>query len=249
MLFASRLSAKISITDLAQGRIVITSAQIFTPRLNLYKETAKAKPNFQFVIDSLASKDTTSKSSLTLAINSLVVRHGSVAWNQWDTARKTSFDTHHLQLSDISSHIIIYRAGGDSLNAVLKNLSVNEASGIKVTSLSMKVTGNKNGYWLRDMQLSMPGSEVTIPHASMLTDKVTARRQYDCRLSASHIAFRDIAAFYPKFKNPISNFFSRPLCQEVTNCCVSALSLLMFCHRLTIWVTSALLTLALLLMG
>ena len=49
MLFASRLSAKISITDLAQGRIVITSAQIFTPRLNLYKETAKAKPNFQFV--------------------------------------------------------------------------------------------------------------------------------------------------------------------------------------------------------
>lgn len=200
MLFASRLSAKISITDLAQGRIVITSAQIFTPRLNLYKEAAKAKPNFQFVIDSLASKDTTSKSSLTLAINSLVVRHGSVAWNQWDTARKTSFDTHHLQLSDISSHIIIYRAGGDSLNAVLKNLSVNEASGIKVTSLSMKVTGNKNGYWLRDMQLSMPGSEVTIPHASMLTDKVTGRRQYDCRLSASHIAFRDIAAFYPKFK-------------------------------------------------
>ena len=80
MLWASRLSAKFSYTDLARGKITITSAQVFTPKLNLYKENAAAKPNFQFVVDSLASKDTTHKSRLNLAIISLIIRHGKVAW-------------------------------------------------------------------------------------------------------------------------------------------------------------------------
>jgi hypothetical protein len=71
MLWTSRLSAKFSYTDLVQGRVTITSAQIFTPKFNLYQENASTKPNFQFVLDSLASKDKSQKSHLNLAINSL----------------------------------------------------------------------------------------------------------------------------------------------------------------------------------
>ena len=71
MLKASRISAKFSYLELMKGRISITSAQIFGLNANLYKRNAEAKPNFQFVLDSLASKDTTQHTPLNLAISSL----------------------------------------------------------------------------------------------------------------------------------------------------------------------------------
>ncbi len=53
------LSAKIDYIAATQGKISVSSAQIFGLRANLYRQTAKSPANFQFVLDSLASKDTT----------------------------------------------------------------------------------------------------------------------------------------------------------------------------------------------
>ena len=81
MLRVSRISVKIDLLALANGEIEITSAQFFGLQANLYKATADSKPNFQFVVDSLASKDTTKqKTPLNLQINSLIIRNGSVSW-------------------------------------------------------------------------------------------------------------------------------------------------------------------------
>ena len=59
MLTASRLSAKIDIVALMNGNIAISSAQIFGMKGAFYKKADADAPNFQFVLDSLASKDTT----------------------------------------------------------------------------------------------------------------------------------------------------------------------------------------------
>ena len=56
MMLSARIAAKIDVAALAKGRIVVNSAQLFSPRLTLYQTSAEAKPNFQFVLDSLASK-------------------------------------------------------------------------------------------------------------------------------------------------------------------------------------------------
>ena len=60
---ASRLSAKASIPALLRGKISVSSAQIFGLHADLYKVSADDKPNFQFVLDSLASKDSFSLST------------------------------------------------------------------------------------------------------------------------------------------------------------------------------------------
>ena len=59
MLRVSRISVKINPMALANGQIEVTSAQFFGLHADLYKATATAKTNFQFVVDPLASKDTT----------------------------------------------------------------------------------------------------------------------------------------------------------------------------------------------
>ena len=68
LIYASRLSAKIDYMAATQGKISVSSAQIFGLRANLYRQTAKSPANFQFVLDSLASS--TSLSTCTSEVSS-----------------------------------------------------------------------------------------------------------------------------------------------------------------------------------
>ena len=68
MFYATRISASIDYIPLFEGKISISSAQLFGLNAHLYKQTAESKPNFQFVLDSLASKDTTEHTPLDLRI-------------------------------------------------------------------------------------------------------------------------------------------------------------------------------------
>lgn len=97
MLAASRVSVKFDYLPLAQGRVVISSTQLFGLDANLYKETAESKPNYQFLLDSLASKDTTQHTPLDLAIRSLVIRRGSLAYRQRDIAPRNG----HFSFTDL----------------------------------------------------------------------------------------------------------------------------------------------------
>ncbi len=195
MLWVSRISAKFSYTDLARGKISITSAQVFTPRFNLYKEKATTKPNFQFVLDSLASKDTTHKSRLNLAINSLIIRHGKVAWNRWDKPRLKTFDTNHLNISEISSHIVFNIVDGNSYHALLKKLSLHEASGLDINSLSFKAEATKQSVSIDNFSLVLPGTEITIPHVEASNGK--GARSFVLTLALSRVTPSDFRAFAP----------------------------------------------------
>ena len=106
MLLASRMSVKIDPLALAEGKISISSAQLFGANGRFYKRNAESKPNYQFVLDSLASKDTTSTSPLDLRINSLIIRRSSILYDQGDIPKTDGlFNPHHLRISNISANI------------------------------------------------------------------------------------------------------------------------------------------------
>ncbi len=66
--------------------------------------------NIQFMLDSLASKDTTQHKPLDLRIGSVIIRHGSIAYNQRDIASAAGvFSPQHIGISNLSatSHCII----------------------------------------------------------------------------------------------------------------------------------------------
>ena len=86
MIYATRLSAKVDILPLKDGKISISSAQLSCLRANIYRQNAKSDMNIQFMLDSLASKDTTQHKPLDLRIGSVIIRHGSIAYNQRDIA-------------------------------------------------------------------------------------------------------------------------------------------------------------------
>lgn len=161
MLKATRLSARFDILPLTKGRISISSIQIFGSHITLYK--AGARPNFQFVLDSLASKDTTSSTPLDLRVNSFIMQRSSVRFDRYDTAPTSGkLNPAHLHIRDISAHVSLKALKNDSINLAIKKLAFTEQSGLRLNRLSLKLEGGRNHCLLRDLKIKLPGSEIHI---------------------------------------------------------------------------------------
>lgn len=164
LLRAGRVSVTIELLPLLQQRIVISSAQLFGMRADLYKKDSTTPLNCQFVIDSLKSKDTASTAPLDLKIASLIIRNGSIAYNRLDKPlTKGKFSPHHINISQLSSHIILYKLTDDSLNVSINRLSLYETSGIKLNNLTADIKATKNSLSIQEMVLAMPKTKVEVP--------------------------------------------------------------------------------------
>ena len=115
MVKVARLTAKVDLAPLALGRISVSSAQLLGARLQLSRPTADAPANYQFVLDSLASNDTTNQTPLDLRVNSFIVRNSSIAYDQWDEAPTPErFNPYHIHVAGISGHINLKALKDDS---------------------------------------------------------------------------------------------------------------------------------------
>ena len=207
MLSSARLSAKFEVLPLTKGRIVITSAQVFGLHASLKQDTPESKPNFQFVLDSLASKDTTSHTPLDLKINSLIIRRGQVAYDKLFKAPKSGqFSPDHIHASDISAHIMLHALQDDSLNLNVKRMSMKEASGLNIKNLKLKLVANRQRADLQELSLELPQSQFAIDHISATYRHesgkfVPATLQYECEIPKVAVTLSDLKAFVPAFEN------------------------------------------------
>ena len=164
MLHASRLAAKIDIMPLLEGRISIANAQLFGTQAQLYQATPEEKPNFQFIIDTFASNDTTSK-PLNLHIGSVLLRRVEVSWDQLWKPNKTDgvFDPAHINIKDIALTAHIRTIQQDSLNISLKRLQLNAHNGLVLKNLSFNAEIGRHGGALSDFRLQFPQTTLSIP--------------------------------------------------------------------------------------
>ena len=201
MLHAGRLTAKIDFLPLIEGRISISSAQIFSANVLLYKTDSLAKPNYQFVLDSLASEDDDSPSALNLRINSLIVRHSSMSYDQRDVPQTPSkLNPKHLKIGDISTHIILKNLQEDSLNINIKRLTFSEQSGLKVNRLSLRLEANAKQAHLEDFKLQLPNSNLLIneAHATFDKDRLEETIKYDAQISTTPLSINDLSFIVPE---------------------------------------------------
>lgn len=202
-LAATRLSAKISFTELSKGNIAISSAQIFGLYANMYKRNAGADTNIQFILDALASKDTTSHKPLDLEIGSLVVRHGRVKYNQLDSPDYRLTSMRHIDLSDISTHIIVNKITNDSINAYIKKLGFKNKSGLEVKDLKLKLVANRKQATVDRLYIELPKSRIDISSASATYDATSGKLmmpslQYAAKIEDSNIYLPDLSVLIPQ---------------------------------------------------
>lgn len=204
MLRVSRISVKINLLALANGQIEITSAQFFGLHANLYKATPEAKPNFQFVVDALASKDSTKqKTPLDLQINSLIIRNGEISYRVLSRpSRPGKFSADDINARNISAHIIINRITDDSLNVKVKRIAFDERCGFKLKSLSLSAIACRTKTKIENFKLELPASLIQIPSLQasyrMKNGQIEMPTlQFDGSIKAPYISPSDLAVFVP----------------------------------------------------
>lgn len=235
MLKVTRLSAKFDFLPLFNGKISISNVQLFGFNVNLEKQTPKAKPNFQFVLDAFASKDTVKKeSNLDLRINSLLIRRGKVSYDVLSESETPGkFNPQHIRLRNIIANISLKALQSDSINAAIKRMSIEEEqSGFELKKLSLKIIAN-------DKQMKIENFAIELPHTSLAMD--TIRMEYDSlgafnnfaqevrfsfRMLPSQVALKDLSAFVPAF----SQFKEKLQVEVETNGTINQLN----CPRLAI---------------
>ena len=213
MLKAARIAAKIDIVDLLEGKVNITSAQLFTPQLSLYKTAENEKTNFQFVLDSLASKDTTQGKPINLEVASFIMRHGSLAYDQYDKARTSGkLNIYHIDLKNINIYASLDALTPDSIIANVREFSLEEKSGLKINDISFALNANKQKTTLTDFSLELPKSRLCIPKLSATYKHngkhiIPATLKFNGSVENSTITPADLAFLQPKlntFKSHIN---------------------------------------------
>lgn len=204
LLRAGRMSVKVDLLPLLEGKVSISSAQLFGANVHLYKTDSLAKPNYQFIVDSLASNDSTSNSSLNLRINSLIIRRSNIAYDENDAPETPErINLKHLNINDISAHVILKTLDKDSLNLNVKRLAFNEQSGLEVNRFAMKLEANSQKASLYDFSLSLPHSTICIDSlkASYQADRLEETLQYRGSTRGTQLTPSDLAFLSPTLKD------------------------------------------------
>ena len=164
MLHASRLAAKLEVLPLLEGRISIANAQLFGTQAYLYQSSPEEKPNFQFIVDTFSSNDTTS-TPINLHIGSVLLRRVEVHWDrQWIPVKEAgNGDLNHIFLKDIALTAHVRTIQEDSLNISVKRFSFNENNGFVLKNLSFDLAAGGHGGKLKDFKVQLPNSFIETP--------------------------------------------------------------------------------------
>ena len=208
MLNVRRLSARFELMPLLKGKIVINSVQLIGFDIQLRKETPEAIPNFQFVLDAFASKDTLKEPmNLDLRINSVLINRGRLSFDvlsEPETPGK--FNTSHLGVQDLSATISLKAFRNDTVHAMIRRFAFTEKSGMRVKKLGMKLLANDNHLDLSNLHLQLENSTLTmdslafrydsLQHLTRMTDDVSFQGHLK-----GNVVLQDLAPVVPAFKD------------------------------------------------
>ena len=200
MLNVNRLSARFEWRPLLEGKIVINSVQLIGFDIRLQKDTPESVPNFQFVLDALASKDTLKQApKIDLRINSVLINRGQLTYDVLSEPQTTEkFNASHIGIQNLSASISLKALRNDSLNAIVRRLSFEEQSGFRLEKLGMKLIADNNHLNVNGFNINLPSSSLTLDsvevrydslqNLSKMTDDVVFKGQLNGRFVLSDVA-------------------------------------------------------------
>ena len=203
LLEAAKLSAKFEILPLFKGKITIHGVQLFGLKVKLEKKNPEATPNYQFILDALASKDTSSVSTpLNLRINSVLIRKGDVRYSVLSNpATPGKFNPSRLHINNLRANISLKALTNDSINATVRQLSFNEQSGFHLRQLALKIVANQHKAVLSRFQLELPKSQIKLDsivgHYQLHSPNVIKTLIFQGGIDNSYITPCDFACFVP----------------------------------------------------
>ncbi len=98
LIYIGELEVKIQLSALINKKVIIKSAEIFHPHINIHRPTSEIDFNYQFLVDKLSSKDTT-KSEVSIELDINRVKAYFLKLNYLDELKRTAFNTSFSSLN------------------------------------------------------------------------------------------------------------------------------------------------------
>ncbi|MBO6034358.1 MAG: AsmA family protein, partial [Paludibacteraceae bacterium] len=172
--YVGSLSARLSISALAQKRISIHNVEIDRAKFYLKTDTT-GLTNLQFIIDALQDTTQTEAPALTFDAPGVMLKNCRIRVDNTSFAPHNNglFDPMHIDLRDINIFASLNYAAQDSVNIVLNEFSFREKSGLTVSQMGFRTVMGNNRIALEDFKLRLIESEVNIPVAEILLDSLS----------------------------------------------------------------------------
>ena len=201
LLRAARLSTKLDVWQLTQGRIRIANAQLFGYDIRLRRASMETPYNFQFLIDHFAAEDTTS-TPLDLAVNSIIIRRGTLSHHIENAPATDHFTPFHIELQDLSLRASIKTLCNDSISASISRLSFLEScSGLKVDDIQASLRGTSQEMLLSRFLLKLPHTELHIPEFTLRGGITAWQRNTGILQMQGIVTPSDFAPLHPLFSS------------------------------------------------
>ena len=215
LLHSARMTVTLDVPNLLQGKVNITTAQIFGFNAKINRKTLDSPLNIQYIIDAFSTKDYEEPGGVNLKISSLILRHVHVTYDVLSEPLKNhQFDVNHLDLNHIGLTASIKALTEDSLNVSVRRLNFTEEhSGLTLKNLETALAANQRQAVMDSLHLQTNAADVRLGMLKANYEYYKKRNQYDfsATLLASHITPSEFAPLYAELAN-----FTSPVFVEAT---------------------------------
>jgi hypothetical protein len=209
LLFTGKVRAHFKFWQFFEGKIIITSVSIDHLYGNLIIDKA-GHSNLDFVLKAFKQPPTKQPSNVEYRINRFKLTNSSFHYTNYKEFRNLPngiFNGNKMRFSQINADISLNVLNKDSLSARIRSLSAVEHTGLVLTDLKTQVFGSKKGVRIPDIDLRLPSSRLHLEDVHVRYDSLADLKRFfekvrwTAPISSSYIAFSDLKAFVPGFKN------------------------------------------------
>ncbi|MCM1520593.1 MAG: translocation/assembly module TamB [Lachnoclostridium sp.] len=202
------LGAGVSLSDLfIRQKIVFSYAELIGFDISLYRDSVGSPLNIDPIINRLKGDGSDKDDKFTLAVTTVVIRHGSLSYDilSATVADSNRFDPQHLTLSNLRADIKIPAAGADKVDIEIKRLAATESSGLHLDNLRMNVAMDRQSATVADLAIDFGESRLAFNDIhldfsplAMPSEDLGSKSISIATLAGSHIYPADFSAFDPR---------------------------------------------------
>lgn len=208
LLYVNKAYADFDFWKFFKGKFVFNEILLDGFQGNLITDSAGVN-NLDFVIQAFKKPQKDKKSS-PIEFNLKDIRLTNSAFKLYNLQRSAKnepnrFDGNRIDIRDINAKISVDYFKGDSLSAMINELSAKEKSGLTIEKLTISVQGYKSGFRFPALSLQLPNSKLELDSVRMDYDSISSLKsilnsvRWNAKIKPSNVVLKDLAAFVPNF--------------------------------------------------
>jgi Family of unknown function (DUF490). len=209
LLFVSRADAHFKFWKFFQGKVIFTSVELDQLFGNLIIDKT-GNSNLDFIINAFkkpATKDTT---QVEYRINRFKLKNCRFNYSNYKELKNLPpnvFNGNKLRIKNINANISLNIIKKDSITLKVSSLSAEEHSGLTLTNFNTQIAASAKELKIPFVEIQMPNSKIRLDDIQLkyksMADLQNFNRnvKWNAPISSSTIAFSDLRAFVPAFKN------------------------------------------------